>query len=413
MRRGVPSLPHLSLEPTHRRGWGSTYAALANGRIDTQRLRDLLAGCLPPADPLVFAVDVTTWPRCDAECSPERGYYYHPSRHSAGQPIIAGWAFQWITQLGLDRDSWTAPVDACRLHPTQDADQVAVTQIRALLARLPAGGPVPLLVFDGGYDSAQLTLDLADVPAVVLVRLRSDRCCYADPPAPPPGKVGRPRRHGAKFNCADPTTWPIPTATLVASDDQYGTVTVQAWAGLHPKQQRHPTHGSGQPRPIVRGTIVRVQVQRVPARTRPLKVLWLWWAGPGSVDLDLAWRAYIRRFDIEHTVRFAKQTLGWTTPRPRHPEQADRWTWLVLVAYTQLRLARLVACDQRLPWERPRPQPRLSPYPVRRGFPRLLCALGSPAATPKPSGPSPGRPRGHRSGPATRYPAIKKAKKAA
>jgi hypothetical protein len=38
---------------------------------------------------LVFAVDVTTWPRCDPECSPERGYY--PSRHSVGQPIIAGW----------------------------------------------------------------------------------------------------------------------------------------------------------------------------------------------------------------------------------------------------------------------------------------------------------------------------------
>jgi hypothetical protein len=163
----------------------------------------------------------------------------------------------------------------------------------------------------------------------------------------------------------------------------------------------------------VRGTIVRVQVQRVPARTRPPKVLWRWWAGPGSVDLDLAWRAYVRRFDLEHTVRFAKQTLGWTTPRPRHPEQADRWTWLVLAASTQLRLARLVACEQRLPWERPRPQPRLSPYPVRRGFPRLLCALGSPAATPKPSGPSPGRPRGHRSGPATRSPAIKKANKAA
>jgi len=72
------SLPQLSLEPAHQRGWGSTYAALAHGRIDTERLRDLLAGCLPDADPLVFAVDVTTWPRCDAECSPERGYYYHP-----------------------------------------------------------------------------------------------------------------------------------------------------------------------------------------------------------------------------------------------------------------------------------------------------------------------------------------------
>jgi hypothetical protein len=116
----------------------------------------------------------------------------------------------------------------------------------------------------------------------------------------------------------------------------------------------------------VRGTVIRVQVQRVPARTQPPKVLWLWWAGPGELDLDLAWRAYVRRFDLEHTVRFAKQTLGWTTPRPRHPEQADRWTWLVLSAYAQLRLARQAAGDQRLPWERPRP--RLSPTRVRRGF---------------------------------------------
>jgi hypothetical protein len=406
--QAVPSLPHLSLEPVHRRGWGSAYAALARGRIDAERLRDLLASSLAPADPLVFAVDVTTWPRCDAECSPERGYYYHPSRHSSGQPIIAGWAFQWIAQVSFDRDSWTAPVDAARLHPLDDTDQTAAAQIRALLARLPAGEAVPLFVFDGGYDSAQLTLDLAQQRATVLVRLRSDRCFYADPPPRPPGATGRPRRHGAKFNCADPTTWPVPTATLACQDDQYGSVTVQAWSGLHPKQQRHPGHGSRGPRPIVRGTIIRVQVERVPAKTRPPKVLWLWWASPDELDLDLAWRAYIRRFDLEHTVRFYKQTLGWTTPRPRHPAQADRWTWLVLAGYTQLRLARQVAGDQRLPWERPRPQPRLSPYRVRRGFPRLLCALDSPAAAPKPSGCSSGRPKGRASAPAVRHPALKK-----
>src|SRR4029453_12001295 len=75
----VPSLPHLSLEPVCRRSWGSVYAALARGRIDPERLRDLLVRVLPDADPLVFAVDVTTWPRCDAECSPQRGFYYHPS----------------------------------------------------------------------------------------------------------------------------------------------------------------------------------------------------------------------------------------------------------------------------------------------------------------------------------------------
>jgi hypothetical protein len=409
----VASLPQLSLEPAHRRGWGSTYAALACGRIDAERLRDLLAGCLPPADPLVFAVDLTAWPRCDAECSPARGYYYHPSRHSAGQPIVAGWAFQWICQLGFTRDSWTAPVDARRLQPLDDTDQQAAGQIRALLARLPAGKAVPLFVFDAGYDSAQLSLDLAEVPVVVLVRLRSDRCFYADPPPRPPGAGGRPRRHGAKFAFADPATWPAPTASHTTTDDQYGTVTVVAWAGLHPKQHRHPGHGSGRPRPIVRGTIIRVQVQRVPARTRPPKVLWLWWAGPGELDLELAWQAYTRRFDCEHTIRFCKQTLGWTTPRVRTPAQAERWTWLLVAAYTQLRLARELVADQRLAWERPRPPGQLSPYRVRRGFSRLLCVVGSPAAAPKPSGRSPGRPKGHRSGPAVRHPAIKKPTKKA
>ena len=403
----VASLPHLSLEPAHRRGWGSTYAALAHGRMDAERLRDLLARQPLAGGQPIYAVDVTTWPRCDAECSPERGYYY-PSRHSAGQPIVAGWAFQWVAQLGFDRDSWTAPVDARRLHPADDTDQRAAAQVRALLGRLPAGGPVPWVVFDAGYDSAQLSLELAEAGVAVLVRLRADRCFYADPPPRPPGASGRPRRHGAKFKFADPATWPVPTTTHVTTDDQYGTVTVAAWAGLHPTQHRHPGHGSGGPRPIVRGTIVGVAVQRVPARTRPPKVLWLWWSGPGPLDLDQAWRGYVRRFDLEHTVRFCKQTLGWTTPRPRHPEQAERWTWLVLAAYTQLRLARQLATDARLAWERPRPPGKLSPYRVRRGVPRLLRALGSPAAAPKPAGRSPGRPKGRCSGPAVRYPAIKK-----
>jgi hypothetical protein len=85
----------------------------------------------------------------------------------------------------------------------------------------------------------------------------------------------------------------------------------------------------------------------------------------------------------------------------------------VLAAHAQLRLARAVVADARLPWERPRRPGRLSPVRVCRGFPRLLVRLGSPAATPKPAGRSSGRPKGSSCGPAMRYPAIKKpAKKA-
>jgi hypothetical protein len=403
----VTSPPHLSLEPGHQRGWGSIYAALAHGRIDTAACqRAICRSLLPDAWP-VFAVDVSTWPRCDAEASPDRGFYYHPSRHSAGQPIVAGWAYQWIAQLSPARDSWTAPVDAHRVHPHANTNQAAVAQIHRLLEALP-GDRLPLFVFDAGYDPVQLGPGLAGTRAAILVRLRSGRCFYADPPPALPGRVGRPRRHGAKLDTSDPATWPAPTATLTVADTQYGQVSVQSWAGLHPKQQLHATRGTKQARPIVRGTLVRVQVSRLPARTRPPKVLWLWWHGQGRPDLDLLWRAYIRRFDLEHTLRFIKQTLGWTTPRVRHPEQADRWTWLIVAAYTQLRLARARAADQRLPWERPRPPGRLSPLRVRRGFPKLLLSVGTPASGPKPCGRSPGRPKGHRSGPAPRHPAIKK-----
>src|SRR5215216_2576789 len=79
----VPSLVHLSLQPAHRRGWGSLYAALQWGRVEAEALRALLGGYpLASEGPPVHAVDVSVWSRCDAESSPERGYYYHPSRHS-------------------------------------------------------------------------------------------------------------------------------------------------------------------------------------------------------------------------------------------------------------------------------------------------------------------------------------------
>jgi hypothetical protein len=103
----------------------------------------------------VYGVDASVWPRCDAEISPERGYY-HPSRYSAGKPIVAGWAYQFVAQLGFARESWTAPVDVRRLRPAQDANEVATEQIRALLGRREEGGALPLFVFDAGYDPVKV-----------------------------------------------------------------------------------------------------------------------------------------------------------------------------------------------------------------------------------------------------------------
>jgi hypothetical protein len=69
----VPSLPHLSLQGVHRRGWGSLYDALAAGHIDVAARRTLLTGQQLLDGPLVYAIDRSVWPRYDAEASPERG----------------------------------------------------------------------------------------------------------------------------------------------------------------------------------------------------------------------------------------------------------------------------------------------------------------------------------------------------
>jgi hypothetical protein len=338
----VPSLAHLSLTAVHRRRWGSLYDAPAVGTMDAPTLRELVGRWPLDDGQPIYALDTSVWPRDDAKTSPERGYHYSASRQSAGQPIVAGWSYSWLAQVSFTHDSWTAPLDVRRVAPTDDAHAVAAEQIRDLIGRLPADGPVPLCVFDAGYDPEKLARAMRDLDGervAVLVRLRSGRCFYADPEQQP--RTGRPRRHGRKLDCDDPTTWWTPTAERREEHAQYGAVRVRAWADVHAKTQNHPTRGSRGPRPMIRGTLVLVEVERLPRQTRIPKQLWLWWRGPGTPDLAVLWRAYVHRFDLEHTYRFCKQTLNWTTPRVRHPEQADRWTWLVLLAYTQLRLARL------------------------------------------------------------------------
>jgi hypothetical protein len=409
----VSSLPRLSLEPVMGRGHGSGYAALAQGQADEERLGVLLAGFCPAGWPAVFAVDATTWPRADAETSPGRGLCYHPSGHTGGTPVVPGWCWQLVCQLNADRDSWTWPVSCRRIDPGQDAATVTVGQVREVAARLGRGGPVPLFVFDAGssYDPATLTYQLAGDRVQVLARLRSNRVFYRDPPPRAAGAVGRPRRHGPAFDLKDEATWGAPDARYQGNDPVYGTVTVRAWAGLHPQLRRGTRWARGAPAPIVRGWVIRAGVTGLPKpAAKASKRLWLWWSGPAGTtpDLALCWRAYVHRFDIEHTIRFAKHTLGWVTPALRHPAQAGRWTAITMAAYAQLVLARPLAADARLPWERPRPPARLTPGRVRRDFSRIRAGLPPVTRPRKTCRPGPGRPQGATSPPATRYPVIRK-----
>src|SRR5436309_8420776 len=260
----VPSRGYLSLTPVHRRGWGSLYDALATGTTDVPALRELVARYPLDDGQPIFALDTSVWPRDDAETSPGRAYYHSSSRQSAGQPIVTGWSYAWLAQLSFTHDSWTAPLDVQRVEAGGNAHAVAAAQIAELVERLPAAGPVPLFVFDAGYNAEALARELAELDGqqvAVLVRLRSDRCFYADPPPAVGAKVGRPRRHGQKFTCAEERTWWAPTSEHGEEHAQYGSVRVRAWAGDHAKSQNHPAKGSRGTQPTVRGTLVLVEVE--------------------------------------------------------------------------------------------------------------------------------------------------------
>ena len=393
--------------------------------MDLGHLERLVASSPLANEPAWYAVDASVWPRCDAETSPERGYYAHPYRHSHGQPIVAGWNSSWLVQVPHRCSSWTAPRRMRRMRrvrrvrrvrPGETLNLVAAEQIRSWRRQAPPAppdAPPPIFSFDAGYDSVQLSLALAHEPVCLLVRLRAGRCFSADPTSQP--TTGRPRRPGTKFVCTDPPTWPELTDQWSTDDPQYGHVQLPAWSGLPPIPQQHAQRGTRRPRPLGRGTLLRLEVEHLPRPTKapePLWVwfwfwFWFWWWGPGPPDLAVVWQAYVARFSIAQTCRFFKQTLKWTTPKLRWPEAADRWTWLLLLAYVQLRLARDQLADVRLPWQRPLPPERRPPARVRRGFSQLLAALGSPVNVPKPCGRSPGRPKGARSPPATRFPAGK------
>jgi hypothetical protein len=245
----VTSLVRLSLEPEFTRGHGALYDALAEGRIDDERLFCLLAAELAqsvdgpqarawiaghdlidhamldkalaglPAQEsarvrdacarwsrLRFAVDATAYPRPDARCSPGREHVHNGACHCKGSSKTApGWEYQFTAAIGHLRTAWAALVDVARTTPATRTAQT-IAQVKNVLRRLRAAGhgagAAPLFVFDAGYSAAALADGLVGCPVHVLVRLAAGSVFYAQP-VTWEGKDGRPPRRGAAVHCLE------------------------------------------------------------------------------------------------------------------------------------------------------------------------------------------------------------------
>jgi DDE superfamily endonuclease len=318
----VKTLVGLSLAPEHRRGHGALYDAVNHGRISISRLRRSLTG-LPlrrAADGrLVLAVDVSSWLRPGAATSPQRLFCHVYGRGKGQAQMIPGWPYSVIAALEPGRTSWTAVLDAIRLGPGDDEIAVTAAQVRDVIARLITAGhwregdPAILVIFDAGYDIPRLSFLLADLPAEVLGRLRSDRVMQLPAPPRQPHATGRPRKHGGELALADPATWPVPQVATSTVTSRYGTAVAAAWDRVHPRL----THRSAWldhdgPLPVIEGTLIRLQVDYLPGDRDP-KPVWLWSsrAGAAPAEVDRLWQAFLRRFDLERSKPQCCHNRGW------------------------------------------------------------------------------------------------------
>ena len=338
----------------------------------------------------MLAGDHTAWSRSDAVTLQERTIEHSSTSIAGNKPITIGQGYSTIAWIPEEAGSWALPLRHERITSWESPIEKATWQLQQVCEHLPTR---PISVWDSEYGCAPFILKTTNIPADILVRLRSNLCLWGAP-GPYSGK-GRPRKHGNKFKLNEPSTWGEATQSLEVSEPKLGRIKVSFWENLHFRKTAA--------RPM---TLIRVERQDERANLRVSKPLWLAWVGEEMPPLSEVWRLYLRRFTIDHWYRFLKQRLHWTLPKLSTPKQCERWSDLMPMITWELWLARDFVVDNPLPW--PLPIDKLTLGRVAQAMGGILAAIGTPASPPKPRGKSqgwtPGKARIRR----IRYPIVKK-----
>lgn len=387
--RSVYSFVELSVSPVFRRHWPSIYEALEDGNPPRSELMKLYIKQLESTEQIVLAGDHTAWSRLDARTLKERTYEHQAQPMSGAKPVTVGQGYSTIAIIPATEGSWALPLLHERITSFENPIEKAAAQLKLVCSHLPTR---PITLWDAEYGCASFVKQTADIAADKLMRLRSNRLLYSAPP--PYTGIGRPRVHGDKFKLNDPTTWWTPNKMLEILDPKLGRMRLRLWCNLHFQQS-------------AKTNMDVIQVERLDAalmgKARPL---WLLWVGEGIPDLFHIWRQYLRRFAVDHWYRFAKQRLHWTLPKLGTREQCERWSDLMPLLTWQLWLARDLAIDHPLPWQKS--ITNLTPGRVAQSMGGVFATIGTPAQPPKPRGKSPGWSKGQPRRRKIRCPIVKK-----
>lgn len=397
----VSSFAMLSQSDRFRRKWPSIYAAIEDGRLDSEWLRKDLAQRAPKTGTCVFALDGSPWPRPRARTLEDRQFVFQASSDVNGGTVTIGYPYSMLEWIVEAHSSWSLPVDVRRVESSKTAQAVGAEQIQALAkARSAFLEALDIVACDGKYGNAGFLRSVKQLRCGIAARLRCDRVLYQAPPPPPLKKQrGRPKIHGKRFAFKEPETWGAADEIIELQDDRWGQVRLERWNQLH--EQKGPD---------IPYDVVRASVHL--EREQPPAALWLAWLAPQSLpqgqelNAEIVWRAYDHRWPIEPGFHFRKETLGWTMPMFQNKESGDRWTEITALAAWMVYLMRPLVKDTPLPWQKP--QQHLTPQRVQQSIRPIFEQIASPARPPKSRGKASGWPKGRRRTPKQRFSVVKK-----
>lgn len=380
------SFPYLSLALTCQRKWPSLYQAIEEGVLDRHWLRAYLAQQVPEQGICYWSLDCSPWERVHANKSPDRIYVYKPTPLASQGTVSIGYSYSLLDWVPVYNRSWTLSVDVQRVLSTQKEWEVGVEQIRQLNeARQDYDQVLDIAVADAKYGNHKFFRPLRGQRCGLVAAMRCDRVLYRAPRPEEQKHFGPKRKHGRRFAFKEPETWEQPDEFVTFTDERWGLVELRRWNGLH------ELAAADTPLDAVQA---RIHLER----DKPPDPRWLAWQAPPTISAQTqvtawtVWQAYRHRWPIEPSIRFRKQHLMWTVPQFHTPERGDCWSVLVSLALWMLYLARPVAADRPLAWQKR--QQELTPARVQRGWAEIFCTIGTPVCPPKTRGKSPGWPTG-------------------
>jgi hypothetical protein len=419
-KQQAQSVAELSLELLFDREYSSLYGAIESffvpsspDKAVSERQQQSLGRieCLLPALPQptkypfwLTGIDATPALRPYADKLADRGITYYPNPAPGNKPIGVGHSYS-ILALLPERESrdppWVVPLNCQRIPTENTANEVAASQMTALLSdsNLPFGSELTVNTGDSSYSKVKYLSPVCKFSNhVEILRVARNRKFYRPATSSHTGKSGRPRWFGESFDLKDETTWEPPGEEIeipwTTKSGRQLIIKLQRWNGLI-------MHGKkGMPMHDNLFDLVRCQVVDSEGRQVFKHDLWLMVIGErrSEVTTDVAYEAYRQRYDMEHFFRFGKSNMlldKYQTPELAHEEN---WWDMVCLAYTQLVLAAPLSNTTPRPWERYLPEWKNHRYPspsqVQRDYGRIIQAFGTPASPPKPRGNSPGRQEG-------------------